>query len=511
MQPSDLSDYESHVLVRALRIEDFDDLISMQRRCFPGMPTWGLENIQNQLARFPQGQLVVEYDDKIVASSGSLVIEIDEYGSEHDWREISDHGNIGTHDPEGDTLYGIEIMVDPDYRGMRLSRRLYDARKELSRELNLKRIVVGGRLPGYRSYASEMTARQYVDRVMEKHLVDQVLTAQLANGFVLKRLISGYLDDHASGDWATLLEWANIDYHPAKQRHMLASNPVRLCVVQYQMRSIANFDEFAQQVTYFVDVASGYNSDFVLFPELFTTQMLSFVEEKRPALAVRALSEYTEAYVELCSALAVKHNVNIIGGTHLTVEDEHLYNIAWLFRRDGTIDKQYKLHITPNESRWWGVQPGKQMRTFDTDRGKIAILVCYDSEFPELARIAVANGARILFVPFCTDARQGYVRVRACSQARAIENQVYVAIAGTVGNLPHVENMDIQYAQSAIFTPSDIPFPSGAVAAECTENIETVVVQDIDLATLERNRLGGAVRPWAQRRLDLYEVVYKGQ
>ncbi len=90
-----------------------------------------------------------------------------------------------------------------------------------------------------------------------------------------------------------------------------------------------------------------------------------------------------------------------------------------------------------------GHQQGDEVRVFDTDCGKIAIQICYDIEFPELGRIATEKGAKIIFTPFCTEDRQGYLRVRYCAQARAVENQVYTVISGTVGNLPQTENMDI--------------------------------------------------------------------
>jgi predicted amidohydrolase len=212
----------------------------------------------------------------------------------------------------------------------------------------------------------------------------------------------------------------------------------------------------------------------------------------------------------LFTRLAVKYNVNIIGGSHFTVEDERLFNIAYLFRRDGTLGKQYKLHITPTERQWWGVQGGDRLEVFDTDRGKVAIQICYDIEFPELTRIAVEHGAQIIFVPFCTDERYAYLRVRYCAQARCVENHVYVAIAGSVGNLPHVESLDIHYAQSGIFTPADIPFKRDAIAAECAPNIETVIFEDLDLELLKRHRQSGSVLNWKDRRTDLYEVRYKG-
>ena len=159
-----------------------------------------------------------------------------------------------------------------------------------------------------------------------------------------------------------------------------------------------------------------------------------------------------------------------------------------------------------NERIWWGITPGDEIKVFDTDCGKISILICYDLEFPELGRIVTEKGANIIFTPFCTDERQGYLRVRYCAQARAVENQIYTVIAGTVGNLTHVENMDIQYAQSGIYTPSDFSFPRDGIMAECNPNIETVMVGDLDLELLKRSRRSGTVTLLKNRRKDLYEL-----
>ncbi len=508
--PIDLTEFEWQIEVRQLRPDDFEDVVDLQQRCFPGMPTWTREMFLSHLSHFPEGQLGVEVDGRLVASSSSLIIDFDLYGEKHSWREVAEGGFITNHDPDGDSLYGIEIMVHPEFRGMKLSRRLYQARKTLAREMNLMRIVIGGRIPGYAEHQDEMTAREYVQKVMDKALFDPVLTAQLSNEFVLKRLIPGYLNsDEESAGYATLLEWTNIDYQP-HHRTYRASRPVRICAVQYQMRSISSFEEFATQCEYFVDVASAYKSDFILFPELLTTQLLSFMDTKRPGLAARKLADFTPQYLDTFSDLAVKYDVNIVGGSHFVVEGDDLLNVSFLFHRSGGIDRQAKLHITPNERRWWGVKPGNDIKVFDTDRGRVSIQICYDVEFPELSRIAVDRGAQIVFVPFCTDERHGYLRVRYCSQARCIENQVYVAIAGTVGNLPQVENMDVQYAQSAILTPSDFMFARDAVAAECTPNIETLVIHDVDLEVLSRARRGGTTMNWNDRRTDLYAIEVRG-
>jgi predicted amidohydrolase/ribosomal protein S18 acetylase RimI-like enzyme len=500
-------EFEKRLIVRPLTLADYDQVEALQGRCFPNMRPWSREQFVSHLRLFPEGQIGIEYGGVLVASSSSLLLDFGMYDGLHTWANVTDHGMIRNHNPHGTTLYGMEVMVDPAHRGMKLARRLYDARKQLARERNLMSIVLGGRIPGYRQYASDLSARQYVDKVMDKTLVDPVLTSQLANGFVLKRLLKNYLpSDEESLGWATFLEWSNLDYQPDPNRRLVAARRVRICAVQYQMRRVADFDEFAKQCEYFVDVASDYKCDFILFPELFTTQLLSFLKAERPGLAVRNLADYTPKYLELFRGLALRHDINIIGGSTFVVEDGRLYNVAYLFHRNGGIDKQYKLHITPNERRWWGVEPGSALGVFDTDKGKVSIQICYDVEFPELGRLAAEQGAEIFFVPFCTDERYGYLRVRYCAQARCVENHVYVALAGTVGNLPDVENMDIQYAQSGILTPSDIPFSRDAVAAECTPNIETVIVEDVDLELLSRHRQTGNVLNWRDRRTDLYEV-----
>ena len=221
-------------------------------------------------------------------------------------------------------------------------------------------IIIGGRIPGYAKYAQQMNAREYVDKVINKTLIDPVLTTQVSNGFVLKRLIPNYLtSDAESVGYATFLEWTNLDYVPDRNQSYARIAPVRICAVQYQMRLIDGFEAFAQHCEYFVDVASDYHCDFILFPEMFTCQLLSFLPSERPAKAMRRLSQFTPQYLDLFAKLAVKYNINIIGGSHLTVEGDDLYNISFLFRRDGTLGKQYKLHITPTEQRWWGIKTGK--------------------------------------------------------------------------------------------------------------------------------------------------------
>jgi predicted amidohydrolase/ribosomal protein S18 acetylase RimI-like enzyme len=507
----DLEEFQTRIRLRELTLEDYDAVVAIQRRCFPRMQPWGRAQFESQLAVFPEGQLGIEIDGRLVASSAALIVDSSEYSEWHNWFELSDHGFIRNHDPEGETLYGIEIQVDPEFQGMKLARRLYEARKDLCRRLNLAHMMIGGRIPGYAEHRDRLSAQEYVQGVIAKRLYDPVLTAQLANDFVLKQIIPDYLpSDEDSAGYATFLEWANLDYRVVPSRRTRrAYEPCRLALVQYEMRPIQSFDEFARQCEFFVDTASDSRSDFLLFPELLTLQLLSLVKGEQPGMAARKLAQMTPDYLELFGGLAVRYNLNIIGGSSFVVDDGRLLNVSYLFRRDGTIAAQPKLHITPNERRWWGVEPGEQLRVHETDCGRVAILVCYDVQFPELCRMACAMGARVLFVPYNTPDRYGYLRVRHCAQARAIENHVYVVTAGCVGNLPFVENADIHYAQSAILTPSDVQFARDGIAIEASPNLETVLIRDVDLEELRRHRRGGTVQNWNDRRTDLYELTWK--
>ncbi len=500
---------ENKIHLRQLEWADYNKITGLQLKCFPDMKPWSPEQFKSIISVFPEGQLGIEYNEQIIASSCSLIIDFSRYSETSGWSELTEKGFFTNHDANGDTLYGAEIMVDPAYRSMKLSRRLYEHRKNLAKSRNLKRICIGGRLPNYHLYKDQMDIEQYVAEVMDRKIFDPVLTAQLSNGFVLKRILPDYLpNDTDSCGYATFLEWSNLLYHERADRKKRWSPYVRVCAVQYQMRLVKDFEAFASHCEYFVDVASDYRSDFVLFPEMFTMQLLTFLPKKYPSEAVRQLTDYTDRYRELFRGLAIKYNVNIIGGSHLTVEDDDLYNISYLFRRDGTVSRQYKIHITPHERKWWGVKPGNEVEVFDTDCGKISILICYDVEFPELARIARSKGAEMIFVPFNTDDRRAYLRVRYCAHARAIENQVYTIISGCVGNLPEVDNLDVHYSQSAILTPSDSEFHREGIASEATPNTETVITQDLDMNLLKRNREIGSVQTWRDRRTDLYTLQY---
>lgn len=147
---------------------------------------------------------------------------------------------------------------------------------------------------------------------------------------------------------------------------------------------------------------------------------------------------------------------------------------------------------------------GDDLHIFETDKGKVAMIICYDIEFPELVRMAKARGADVIFCPSCTDDRHAFHRVRYTSHARTIENQVYVVVTGTVGSLPTVDFMRANFGQAAVLTPNDIPFPPRGVLVEGELNNDMLVTADLDLQLLYDVREKGSVTTWRDRRIDLY-------
>lgn len=495
-----------------LSVDDYQELKSAMIDAYTGLANayWQESHIKKLISLFPEGQIVIKVNNQIAGCALSILVDSDRVENNHTYREITGQYKFTTHSAEGDVLYGIDVLIRPEFRGMRLGRRLYDYRKELCERMNLKGITFGGRIPNYHKFAGELTPKEYIEKVKRKEINDPVLNFQISNDFHPVRILKGYLEgDKDSGEYAVLLEWDNIYYEKPSTEISHNKKVVRLGLIQWQMRSYKTLDELMQQAEYFIDAVSGYRSDFALFPEFFNAPLMAENNHMSEPDAIRELAKHTETIAHKFSELAIAYNINIISGSMPEIVGDRLYNVGYLCKRDGGIERYEKLHVTPDEAKVWGMQGGTQLKTFDTDCGKIGILICYDSEFPELSRLLAEDGMDILFVPFLTDTQNGYSRVRHCSQARAIENECYVAIAGSVGNLPKVHNMDMQFAQSMVFTPCDFAFPSNGIKAEATPNTEMVLIADVDISLLRELNKFGSVQNMQDRRTDLFELRKK--
>ncbi|MCX7998077.1 MAG: bifunctional GNAT family N-acetyltransferase/carbon-nitrogen hydrolase family protein [Leptospiraceae bacterium] len=501
-----------NVEIRNLTLDDYDNLKNSMIEAYKNWPGsyWKQEDIIKLLQVFPDGQIAVTVDNKLVGCALSLIVNYSHFGDDHTYKEITGNYTFNTHNPKGDVLYGIDVFIKPEYRGLRLARRLYDARKELCENLNLRAIVFGGRIPNYHLYSNLMSPREYIQKVKLKEIYDPVLTFQLSNDFHVKKILKGYMpEDTESLEYAVLLQWDNIYYQKETPKFLAEKSVVRLGLIQWQMRPYKDVDELVQQAEFFIDGVSSYKSDFALFPDFFHAPLMAEFNHLPESQAIREMSRYSEPIRDKFIQLAISYNVNIITGSMPIIENGYLYNIGYLCRRNGTYERYEKIHVMPAEEKFWGLVGGSKLKAFNTDCGLIGILSGYDIQFPELSRILANQGVKIIFVPFLTDTQNAYSRVRFCAQARAIENECFVAIAGSVGNLPKVENMDIQFAQAVVFTPCDFAFPTNGIKGEATPNTEMILIVDVELELLKELHKYGSVRNLMERRLDLYEVIWK--
>ena len=501
-----------NVELKLLTLIDFKELEELMKEAYSAVvdPAWEKAQLKKLITAFPDGQVAVKINDKIAGFALSIIVDYNKYGEQHSYKKITGNYTFNTHDDEGDTLYGIDVIVKKEFRGLKLGRRLYEYRKQLCESLNLKGIIFGGRIPNYHEYAKDITPKQYIEKVRTKEIHDPVLNFHLSNDFQAVKILKGYLEgDKASKEYAVLLKWHNIYYEKPSTKAAYIKKTVRLGLVQWQMRPYNDLESLMQQVEFFVDALSAYKADFALFPEFFNAPLMAKYNHLGEPEAIRKLAEYTETIVKDFSQLSVSYNINIITGSMPEIVDGKLYNAGYLCRRDGSTERFEKLHVTPDEKKCWGISGGSNFKSFDTDCGKIGVLICYDVEFPELSRLLADDGMNILFVPFLTDTQNGYSRVRFCAQARAIENECYVAIAGSVGNLPKVDNMDIQYAKSMVFTPCDFAFPTEGIKSEATPNTEMILIADVDIDQINELHNYGSVKNLKDRRLDLFELKRK--
>jgi predicted amidohydrolase/GNAT superfamily N-acetyltransferase len=508
MKTKDIENIE----LKFLDLNDYQELKTTMISAYTNMPDsyWKEHHIESLINKFPEGQVVIKINEQLAGCALSIIVDYDDFEEDHTYKDITGNYTFNTHTNEGDVLYGIDVFIKPEFRGLRLGRRLYDYRKEVCENLNLRGIAFGGRMPNYSKFSEKISPKEYIEKVKRKEINDPVLNFQISNDFHPSKVMKGYLEgDQASGEFAILMEWNNIYYKKPSKKAATKKKNVRLGLIQWQMRPYKDLDELLNQAEYFIDAVAGYRSDFVLFPEFFNAPLMAKDNHLKTPDAIRELAKHTEAIVQKFSEFSIAYNINIISGSMPEMRDGRLYNVGYLCRRDGSTERYEKLHVTPDEAKIWGMQGGSQIKAFDTDCGKIGILICYDSEFPELSRLLADEGMDILFVPFLTDTQNGYSRVRHCSQARAIENECYVAIAGSVGNLPNVENMDIQFAQSMVFTPCDFSFPTNGIKAEATPNTEMILIADVDIDLLRELNQFGAVKNLRDRRKDLFELKKK--
>lgn len=321
---------------------------------------WPEHTIDKLINEFHDGQICLIDHDQVVGIALAVRVDYVRFSNPHTYDDLISQRETILDDPEGDALYGLDVLIHPDYRGYRLGRRLYEARKELCRQRNLRSILAGGRIPNYHQHSDDYTPTEYIDAVRRREIYDPILTFQLANNFQVKRLLKQYLpEDEKSEGYATLLEWNNILYDSSKTVLTSRKQQVRIGAVQWQMREVESVEELLTQVEYFVDALAEYKSDFAVFPEFFNAPLMALSDDQRDQPeAIRFVAGFTERFRNEMSRMAITHNINVITGSLPLIEGENLYNVSYLCHRNGTVSEQRKIHITPHERRDWVIQGG---------------------------------------------------------------------------------------------------------------------------------------------------------
>lgn len=272
---------------------------------------------------------------------------------------------------------------------------------------------------------------------------------------------------------------------------------IRLASAQFPVSEPQDWNVYADQIRTWVEDAAKNGAQLLVFPEYAAMSLAAlFDTETRADLSkqVQAMQSLHNDYLALHVELAQQHAVYIVAGSFpFQCKDGRVVNRAWFCAPDGRSSHQDKQIMTRFERESWNVASGDGLRVFRTRLGVIAINICYDCEFPLLARAQCEAGAQLLLVPSCTDTNAGYHRVRVGAQARALENQCVVLQSPLVGTAPWSAAVDINVGSAAFYSPPDYGFPDNGVIAQGVMNQAQWLYADIDLDGIQRVRQSGQV------------------
>ncbi|MGO9545453.1 MAG: carbon-nitrogen hydrolase family protein [Rhodomicrobium sp.] len=278
---------------------------------------------------------------------------------------------------------------------------------------------------------------------------------------------------------------------------------VRAAAAQYPIEELTSFRAFEVKLSRWVREAAGEGAQLLVFPEYAALELARLAGRdigRDLHGSLEALQFYLGDYEAAYAALSKEHRVFILAGSApVKLMDGRFVNRARLFAPSGASGHQQKLVMTRFEAEEWGIAPCNGLCVFDAGFSKIGIAICYDVEFPLIARALAEAGAEILLVPSCTDTVSGYHRVRAGCAARALENQIYTIQAPTVGEAPWSAALDVNMGAAGIFAPPDVKLSADGILAQGSFNRPQWVYADLDLDRLAEVRRGGEVlnaRDW---------------
>jgi predicted amidohydrolase len=275
------------------------------------------------------------------------------------------------------------------------------------------------------------------------------------------------------------------------------SRTLRIAACQYQVGTITSWDAFEKKLDLVLGEAKRGGADLALLPEYFTMELATMfgatVRESLPK-QLEALQPWIRKYRLYVTDRAKRFRMAIVGGSIPVRDADGRYrNRCFIATADGSEHVQDKRRMTRFEHEQWGIGGGEGHALFEIKGVKCAVAICYDSEFPNYVREKIELGAELILVPSCTDSLAGYHRVRVGSQARALENQCYVAVAHTVGNLPQSPAIDENHGAAAVFAPPDRGFPADGVIAQGQIDAAQWVLADLYFDRIDDVRRNGQV------------------
>ncbi|WP_439552723.1 carbon-nitrogen hydrolase family protein [Falsiroseomonas sp.] len=272
--------------------------------------------------------------------------------------------------------------------------------------------------------------------------------------------------------------------------------PLRLGLLGWEVGHPATVADFAARLDARLDQARG-QADLVLLPEYACVELgagLAGNTAPDEATELRAMVAHADAILAAMRQAAIRSGFWLAPGTLPVREGDRVVNVAPLIAPDGRMAFQQKRMMTRFEDERWGVAQGATPQVFDTPWGRIGISVCYDVEFPKHVRAQVEQGAWLILAPSCTDSLHGFARIRIGAQARALENQCFVAVAPTMGLAPWSAALDENHGQCAVYGPPDRGFPADGVVAAGAPDQPGWMFATLDPALIDHVRAHGAVR-----------------
>ncbi|MCC5991927.1 MAG: carbon-nitrogen hydrolase family protein [Rhodobacteraceae bacterium] len=272
---------------------------------------------------------------------------------------------------------------------------------------------------------------------------------------------------------------------------------MKIAAAAYPLDFLPDWAAYCAKLSGWVARAAAQGADLLVFPEYGAMELASLGGAEVAGdleAALREVMRHEDAVSALHCDLAARHGVHILGASApADAEQPRPVNRATLYGPQGVIGHQDKQIMTRFEREEWDIAPARGLTLFDTPLGRLGVIICYDAEFPLLARALVEAGAEILLAPSCTETLAGYSRVKVGAMARALENQCVVVHAPTIGPAEWCPAVDMNTGAAAIYGPPDLGFPPTGILAETAINTPGWAVAEIDRAAIADVRRNGAV------------------